>query len=79
MFAAEIGSKYLLNLDAPDHEGEVLEVYASNYLGRKSVLKFLRKSMKCYRTQKLTYPTNKISTVPRPVKSEPMWRQILGN
>jgi putative transposase len=49
MFAAEIGRKYMLNLHAVDHEGEVLDAYVSNYRDRKSVLKFLRKSMKCFR------------------------------
>ena len=38
---------------AVDHEGEILESYVTKRRDRKAALKFLRKSMKRYRTAKV--------------------------
>ena len=56
---------------AVDHEGEVLEVFATKRRDRKAALKFLRRAMKCYGSPKVIVTDR--------LRSYPAAMRVIGN
>jgi len=56
---------------AVDHEGEVLEVFATKRRDRKAAFKFLRRAMKCYGSPKVIVTDR--------LRSYPAAMRVIGN